>query len=165
MRIRELELKKEETELSIEKAKLDQKIAAAEAEVAAAEKGEAEVMVERHQLRSPLTGVVVDVRAHKGEAVQPSQAVIRVVRLDSLWVQGDVPAAEFARSTLDGHDVTINVAGEKNPLPGKVVFVRPLMDQGNTFMVRARVDNFRQPNGDWLLHPGMRVEMNIQRGR
>ena len=52
-------------------------------------------MVDRHKILSPIAGVVVEIRAHKGEAVQPSQAVIHVVKLDSLWVEGDVPAAKF----------------------------------------------------------------------
>ena len=73
-----------------------------EAKVAKAEVEAAKVMVDRHKVLSPIDGVVVDVRAHKGEAVQPAQPVIRVVKLDSLWVEGDVPAAEFARAELEG---------------------------------------------------------------
>jgi multidrug resistance efflux pump len=158
VRLSELFLKCKETELAIEKAKLDRNIAGYEANVAKAEVEAAKVMVDRHKLVSPIAGRVVEVRAHKGEAVQPTQAVIQVVRLDSLWVQGDVSAARFARSELEGQDVTIDVVitrGEKKSLPGKVIFVKPLTDQGDTYMVRAKVDNVKLPNGSWLVYPGL----------
>ena len=116
VQLNELFLKCKETELAIEKANLDRKVAGEEAKVAKAEVEAAKVMVDRHKVLSPMAGVVVDVRAHKGEAVQPTQAVIRVVKLDSLWVEGNVPAAKFARSELDGRDVTVDVVitrGEK----------------------------------------------------
>ena len=74
VRLNELLLKCTETELAIEKAKLDQKVADEEAKVAKAEVEAAKVMVERHKVVSPIAGVVVDIRAHKGEAVQPAQA-------------------------------------------------------------------------------------------
>ena len=101
-------------------------------------------MVDRHKVLSPIAGVVVDIRAHKGEAVQPTQAVIRVVRLDSLWVEGNVSAARFARAELDGRPVTVDVVitrDEKASLPGKVIFVKPLTDTGDSYMVRAKVEN------------------------
>ena len=102
VRLSELLLKCKETELAIKKAKSDQELAEEEAKVAEAEVDAAKVMVERHKIVSPIAGEVVDIRAHKGEAVQPAQAVIHVVKLDSLWVEGNVPAAKFARAELEG---------------------------------------------------------------
>ena len=167
VRLSELFLKCKETELAIEKATLDQTVAAAEAKVAQAEVGAARVMVDLHKLVSPIAGVVVDIRAHKGEAVQPSQAVIHVVKLTSLWVQGNVPAARFARAELEGKKVMVDVVitrGEKRSLPGEVVFARPLTDTGDSYMVRAKVAN-QELNGSWLLSPGMQAEMKIELGK
>ena len=99
--------------------------------------------------------------------MQPSQPVIRVVKLDSLWVEGNVPAATFARSELDGQSVAVDVVitrGEKKSFPGKVVFVKPLTDTGDVFMVRALVENVKR-DGSWLLYPGMQAAMNIQLGK
>ena len=164
-------LKCRETELAIEKAKLDRKVAAQEALVAKAELEAAKLAVERHKILSPISGkgVVVNIRAHKGEAVQPGQALIHVVKLDSLWVEVQrVPAAKYARAELDGQPVTVEVeitSGEKRSVPGKVVFVRPLTDEGGAYMVRATVDNIKLPNGSWLLFPGMQGQMNIQLGK
>lgn len=165
VRLSELFLKCKETELAIEKARLDRKIAGEEAKVAAAEVEAAKVMVDLHKLVSPIAGEVVDIRAHNGEAVQPNQAVIRVAKFDSLWVEARrVPAAKFARAELKGQNVTVDVAiksGEKRSLSGKVIFVDPLTESGDTYMVRAKVDNVKLLD-DWVLHPGMQVEMNIQ---
>jgi multidrug efflux pump subunit AcrA (membrane-fusion protein) len=164
VRLNELYLKCKETELAIEKARLDRSIAAEEAKVAKAEVEAAKVTVDRHKVLSPIAGVVVDLRAHKGEAVQPSQAVIHVVKLDSLWVEGNASAARFARAELEKRPVTVDVVitrGEKISLPGEIIFVKPLTDTGDTYMVRAKVEN-RKVNGSWLLSPGMQAEMNIQ---
>ncbi len=164
VKLSELFLKCKETELAIEKATLDRKVAGEEAKVAKAEIEAAKVMVDRHKLLSPIGGVVVDIRAHKGESVQPTQAVIRVVKLDSLWVEGTVPAAKFARAELDKRDVTVDVViahGEKKSLPGKIIFVKPLTEPGGSYIVRALVEN-RKVDGSWLLYQGMQAEMNIQ---
>ena len=165
VRLSELSLKCEETKLAIEKAKSDKEIADEEAKVAAAEVEAAKLMVQRHKIVSPIAGEVVELRAHKGEAVQPAQAVIRVVNLDRLWVEGNVPAGRFARSELAGRPVTIDVVitrGEKISLPGEVIFVKPLTDPGESYMVRAKVENRKENNGSWQLYPGMQADMNIQ---
>ncbi len=170
VRLSELFLKCNETALAIEKARLDRTVAEAEARTAKAEVEEAKVMVDLLRLVSPIAGVVTDIRAHKGEAVQPSQAVIRVINLSTLWVQGDVPAAKYARAELEGRPVAVNVVitlggkSEARPFPGKVIYVKPLNESGDTYMVRAKVAN-QKANGSWLLYPFMQAEMNIQLAR
>ncbi len=164
VRLNELYLKCKETELAIEKSKLDRKVAAEEADVAKAEVEAAKVTVDRHKLVSPIDGEVVAIRAHKGEAVQPSVAVLHVVNLDRLWVEArQVPAAKFARSELEGQPVTVEFVitrDVKKSLSGKVVFVNPLTDSGDTYMVRAEVEN-----KDNMLSPGMQASMTIQLGK
>ncbi len=159
-------LKCEETRLSILKANSDRDVAAEDAKVAAAEVAAAKLMVERHKILSPLAGEVVDIRKHRGESVQPTEAVVRVVRLDTVWVQGTVLAANYARAELDGQDVSVEVVVANHAtqtLAGKVIFVNPLTVSGGTYMVRAKVEN-RKVDGSWLLSPGMQGEiMNIQR--
>jgi len=169
VKIHEQELKCKETELAIKKAESDRKVAREEAKVAAAEVDAAKVMVARHKIVSPIAGEVDDVKAHVGETTQqPMQPVIYVVNLDSLWVQGSVDSTQFARGELDGKDVTVMVPiprqSRKEPLPGKVVFVRQTTDDGGYYMVRAKVEN-RKVNGSWLLSPGSSVEMTIHVGK
>ena len=74
-----------------------------------------------------------------------------------------VPAARFARAKLKGQHVTVDfviTSDEKKSLPGKVIFVKPLTDTGDSYMVRALV-----PNQEGLLSPGMQAVMNIQLGK
>ncbi len=166
VRLSELYLKCKETELAIEKADLDRRVAIEEANVGKAEVEAAKVTVDRHKLLAPIAGVVMPLRAHKGEAVQPSQAVLRVVNLDTLWVESrEVHATKYARSEIDKQNVTVDFVitrDEKRSLPGKIVFVSPETDSGDTYMVRAQVDNVKLSNDSWLLYPGMQAEMNIQ---
>ena len=164
VRLNELFLKCKETELAIEKARLDRSIAAEEAKVAKAEVEAAKVMVDRHKVLSPIAGVVVDIRAHKGEAVQPSpggdprrQTRQPVGRRQRARRQVCAGRTRKAHVTVD----VVITRGEKKSLPGKIIFVKPLTDTGDTYMVRAKVEN-RKVNGSWLLSPGMQAEMNIQ---
>jgi multidrug efflux pump subunit AcrA (membrane-fusion protein) len=64
---------------------------------------------------------------------------------------------------LEGQPVTVDVVitrDEKKQLTGKVVYVSPLTDSGDTYMVRAKLDN-----KDHVLSPGMQAEMNIELGK
>ena len=154
VRMNELFLKCKETQLGIEKAQLDQKVAKEEATAALAEIEAAKVIVKRHRVLSPFAGVVVDIRAHKGEAVHLQQplGLVRVARLDGkLWVEGDAPAAEFSRSDFEGKTVAVMLP-VGNPLEGKITFVDAKTRQGGKFLVRAEVHNERLPNGDWRLY-------------
>ena len=164
VKMNELYLKVTETKLSIEKARLDKHVAAEEAKVAAAETRAAEVLIERHQIHSPIDGVVQELRVHLGEYVQPTQAIMRVVRLDRLWVEGSASAAKYARNELEGRTAKIEVVlarDQKMAFAGRIIFVKAEIEAGNKFMVRAEVDN-RKVNGSWLLTPGMRATMTIE---
>jgi multidrug resistance efflux pump len=158
-------LKREETRLSIMKANSDKDVAEQEANVAAAEVAAAKVMVQRHKIVSPIAGEVGDIHKHKGEAVQPTEAVLRVARYDTLWVQGKVAAADYARAQLAGQRVTVNVAITKNggmeKFAGEVIYVNPVTDMSGKYQVRAKVEN-RKVGGSWLLSPGMRPTMEIE---
>jgi multidrug resistance efflux pump len=163
-KLRELDLERTKNRLGIEKSKLEQEVAVQEALVAKAELEAAKVTVSRHKVLSPINGVVNEIAAHKGEAVQPNQAVIHVVNLDNVWVEGRVSAASFARAELVGQKVTAHVAlphhSEKVPLTGVIVFVRPLTDNGGTYVVRAKVNN-RKVDGSWI-SPGTQADMDIE---
>jgi multidrug efflux pump subunit AcrA (membrane-fusion protein) len=165
----ELELKCDETRLAITKAKHDKAVAEAEAGIADAEVKAAETMIELLKVKSPIDGEVVEVHKHKGEAVQPGESgVIRIVNLDKLWVEGPVEAAKFSREQLDNQPVSIEIPGAgtaKITVPGKVIFVSPEAESGDTsygsYTVRAEVQRERR-DVPLPLHSGMRVEMVIQ---
>ena len=164
-KIEEFELKCIETTLAVKKAKHDHAVAESEAGIAAAEVKAAETMVELLKVYSPIDGEVVAVRAHKGEAVQPTQpGVIRIVGLNKFWVEGQVSSADFTREQLENQPVTVEVATvkgtQKTSMPGKIVFVSPLTESGGGYMVRAEVE---RENSDipLPLYDGMQAEMII----
>lgn len=164
VRLNELSLKVKQTVLSIEKARLDQRIAAEESKVADAEAKAATVTIDRHQVHSPIDGVVQELRAHKGEYIQPTLAVIRIVRLDRLWVEGSASATKYSRNEIEGRTAKVDVVlarGRKESFNAKVIFVKSEIEAGNKFMVRVEVDN-RKDRGSWLLSPGMRATTTIE---
>jgi macrolide-specific efflux system membrane fusion protein len=164
VRMNELLLKCKETELSIEKARLEYRVAGHEAEAAKAEADAARENIRRRQIHSPLTGVVVTLHRHDGEWVQPGDPVLRVIRMDRLWVKGYLSTAEYGRGEIENRPVTVTIdlaIGRKvPPLHGKVVFVSPITDAGGKYMIRAEVVN-QNTGGHWLLSPGLNTSMSI----
>ena len=112
---------------------------------------------------SPLDGIVVKVHKHVGEWLQPGDPVVEILRIDRLWVEGYVNAADFNPGEIEGRDVIVDAEmarGRKMRFKGQVVFVKPVVEGGD-YLVQAEVEN-RQENGHWLLRPGLNAAMTIQ---
>jgi multidrug efflux pump subunit AcrA (membrane-fusion protein) len=157
-------LDREKFRLSIEKARKDMAVAVLQASVADAELKAAAANIERRRLVAPLDGVVVELARHRGEWVQPGDTVMRLVRVDLLRVEGFLNAKDFHASEIQGRPVQVAVTlahGQRETFPGKIVFVKPLVQAGGEFLVRAEVQNRRQDES-WILSPGMSAEMTIQ---
>ncbi|MCE9556493.1 MAG: HlyD family efflux transporter periplasmic adaptor subunit [Planctomycetes bacterium] len=165
--VRKLKLEHRRAVLQIEQSRLERSTMGHEAQEAAAKLEAADDNLRRRKITSPLDGVVVDVRRHVGEWVQPGDVVLHVVRLDRLRVEGFIKAADAPSSRIRGRDVTVTVelagkAGkERHEVTGKVVFVSPLLQTGGDYRVWAEVNN-RQQDGQWLLQPGQPVSMRVQ---
>ena len=89
-------------------------------------------------------------------------AVCRLVDMEQLIVQGDVPASDFDLDDLRGRDVHVEVElppGQVEPFRGKITGVSPELDDGK-FSVRATVKN-RRADGSWILRPGLRGRMTF----
>jgi multidrug efflux pump subunit AcrA (membrane-fusion protein) len=163
VKMNELWLKCKETELSIDKARLEWRVAGYEAEAAKAEADAARENIHRRQIHSPLAGVVVVLQRHEGEWVTPGDPVLRVIRVDRLWVEGYLSASELSRAEVEGRPVTVAVElarGRRVSLGGKVVFANPTTDAGGKFLIRAEVAN-QNTGGHWLLNPGLNASMSI----
>jgi multidrug efflux pump subunit AcrA (membrane-fusion protein) len=163
VRMNELWLKCRETELSIDKAKLEWRGAAHEADAAKAEADAARENIHRRRIQSPLAGVVVVLQRHEGEWVTPGDPVLRVIRVDRLWVEGYLSASELSRAEVEDRPVTVAVElarGRRVSLAGKIVFANPTTDAGGKFLIRAEVAN-QNTGGHWLLNPGLNASMSI----
>jgi multidrug efflux pump subunit AcrA (membrane-fusion protein) len=163
MVLRALRLKFEEASLGGDKAKLEMRIAEREMDAAKAEADAAAEMVRRHQVRSPQVGVIVKLYHHPGEWVQQGERVVHIIRIDRLWIEGFVAAADFHPDDLRGREAEVTVAlagGRQRTFSGKVVFVDSIVQAGGSFLVRVEVQNV-QENGFWVLSPGLGAKMNI----
>ena len=161
--VRRAELKWDESRLSGENSEFKLQQAARDAKVREAEMHGASEKIDRSKIRSPLDGMVVERKRHRGEWCQAGDTVLHVVRLDRLRVEGFVPATDYSASEIDGRPVTITVTlahGRQEQFQGKVVFVNPEIDANREFRVWADVFN-RQENEHWLLNKGMVAEMTI----
>jgi multidrug efflux pump subunit AcrA (membrane-fusion protein) len=162
--VRQRLLKWREMVLSIEKAEKDQAVAKLQAQVADAELKAAAANLERRRIIAPLDAVIVELTKHEGEWVQAGDPVLRLVRIDRLRVEGFLNAKDYRLSEIQGCPVTVAVKlarGETQTVSGKIVYVKPLVEAGGEFLVRAEVQNVKQ-NGVWLLSPGLNAEMTIQ---
>ena len=155
----QLRLAKEKAALEFEQAGEDQEIARLTARLKQNEVETGTFNVERRQIVSPIAGVVVQIKRHKGEWVQLGESIVRIVRVDHLR----------AEAFLNSHDVGGDLAGRpvslvvdlpgapKSEFPGKIVFISPEVNPVNgQFRVWAEIEN-----RDQLLRPGLQGSMVI----
>ena len=154
----------QKAKLQIEQSEVDQKVAKYTAETKAAEVENADATIVRRQIKSPIEeGIVVSINRHAGEWLQAGEPVLRVVRMDRLWVEGWVNSAEFGPNEISNKpaDIDIELAKSRHAkFTGKIVFVSPLIEAGGEYRIKAEVEN-RRENGEWVLRPGHTATMMI----
>ncbi len=155
----QLRLTKERSALELEQAKEDQQIAALTAKLKENEVATATYIIERRRVVSPLSGIVVQVKRHMGEWVQPGESIIRILRIDRLRAEAFLNAREVG-GDLVGRPVTLSVdlpGASHTEFRGKILFVSPEVNPVNgQFRVWAEVEN-----RDQLLRPGLQGSMVI----
>lgn len=164
--LKKLQLTARKAELEIEKAVLEQDIAKLTAESKSASVEAADDDIERRKVLAPIDAVVVDVTRHIGEWVNPGDRLLRLLRMDKLRVEGTLTLAAVPPDEVVGRPVTVTAeltARREVRLPGKVVFVDPLIGPGGKYRVIADVENTEE-NGVWLLLPGMQSRMFVEAG-
>ena len=92
--------------LQIEQAQMEQRMAGHTSKVKAADVEAADNNIRRSQLVSPFDGEVVELTMHAGEWANPGDPVMRVVRFDTLRVEGFVDASQYDPSEIVGRPVT-----------------------------------------------------------
>lgn len=124
------------TDLEVEHAKLEVKIA--------------EIRVDNMKLKSPINGFVEKLDVEVGESVQSLVDVIRVIKIDPLWVDVHVPQ-DRVHALKVGGTATINFPEpEKVTVTGEVIFLARAADPAsNTRRVRIEVPNkIGRPSGE-----------------
>ena len=161
MELRRRQLEYDANLLSIENARHEIDVAGATAKVKAAELKTAEAMLNRMQLRSPITGIVTKKLRYVGEYARAGDPVVQVGQLDRLRVQGRADFNELPITAARGCDVEIHVCGEV--FRSRIDYVDARVDDGK-YVVWAEIDNRVGPQGEFLVRPGMTAEMQVQKG-
>lgn len=115
--------------------------------------------LELHRITAPAAGMVVDVRKHGGEWVEPGMPVLRIVRMDPLRVEAFVSAADAVGLRI-GSEVSFQTTADEalsKRIVGKLSFVSPEIDPING-QVRIWAD---LPNSDGSLRPGLQGTLLI----
>jgi macrolide-specific efflux system membrane fusion protein len=150
----------QKTDLEIEQAEMDQE-QDLNYQLKANEYALATRAVERREIRSPISGKIVEVSKQRGEWVEPGNQVFRIVEIDRLRVKGYVNINQLL-GISEGRPVTlfIDVPGRpRMQFPGKLVFISPEVNEVNGEQVEiwAEVEN-----KNLTLRPGMHGTLVIQ---
>jgi cobalt-zinc-cadmium efflux system membrane fusion protein len=102
---------------------------------------EARLMLEQMRLLSPSAGRVEQVTARAGESVDALAPVLRIVRIDPLWIDVPVELARARRLTV-GRAATARFAGEHVEARGRIIHVASVADAASgTLEVRVQLPN------------------------
>ncbi|QDU87161.1 multidrug resistance protein MdtN [Pirellulimonas nuda] len=167
--VRTAELNVKRSELAIEKAQHDRTLAGHEYWVKKAELELAQIAVDKRTIFAPFDGVVLEVLRHQNEWVSPGDPIVRVIKLDTLQVDGYVRLDDYSPSQIDGCEVTVEVnvgPGRTIPTAGRIVNIDPIAGtdgKGSRYLVRAEIAN-RQEDGRWLILSRLPAKMTIHLG-
>jgi RND family efflux transporter MFP subunit len=102
---------------------------------------ESELNLQRMRLVSPTDGMVERLRARQGESADALAPVLRLVRVDPLWIDVPAPLA-LARELREGDLATVRLPGAAAPASGRVVRVSRVADAASeTLEVRVELPN------------------------
>ncbi|MBC7851885.1 MAG: HlyD family efflux transporter periplasmic adaptor subunit, partial [Pirellulaceae bacterium] len=130
----------------------------------------AENEIRRRKLTSPVDGVVIQVFKRVGDWAQPGDAIMEIVRMNKVEVDGMVLAEETSPAEIFGKPVTIYVelpgpANKNKPhmVKGHITFASQVVNgtgSNRNFRVSTEIDN-EQVDGFWVIQPGSQARMVI----
>ncbi|MHC4401344.1 MAG: efflux RND transporter periplasmic adaptor subunit [Planctomycetota bacterium] len=169
----------EQGRLQTAQATFDLKMDGMMVNVRRAEDEEAALKIKRRKIVAPMDGLVVERMVNKGEWVQMGQPIVKIVRMDRVWVRASVSIKEHWPPDLKDRPVTVwlDPAGlpervrplvARTPAHGVVRLLKPASESDETFHVYAEVQNVKvggessgADDAYWLLRYGMRAQMTI----
>ena len=93
-------------------------------------------------IRSPLSGVVVERNVEVGQSVAPGMALLRILDQSSLKAEFELPETDFGRVTVGIPVMTAVDSFSEQQFPGRVTSINPQVDQQTrTFQVRSEISN------------------------
>ncbi len=137
------------TELEVAHAKLDVKIAELSLKVAQFEHeqdkrkyNEAKIRVENMSLKSPIDGKIEKIHVEVGESVNVLADVVRVVKIDPLWLDVYVPL-DKAKTLRFGQTAKVKFPDAKEIwTEGRIIYIAAVADAASgTLRIRIEVPN------------------------
>lgn len=112
--------------------------------------------IERMRIVSSVSGNVEEIKIENGESVEALAPVIRVVKINPLWIDVPVPL-RAARKLKVGSMVTVTFPDDQQyPKKGEVIYVSSVADAASdTLRIRVEVSNKKKRMA------GERVSINI----
>ncbi len=163
MQVARQKLTWERSQIESQVARKDEEGALRTANLRQAQVDVASINLDHHQIKSPLDGEIVQVYRKVGEWVGPGDAIMRIVDLKRLRVEGFLKIGDYLRQEVIGQPVTIEIR-----LPGRrverftsvITHASPLVQASGDYRVVCEVEN-RKSEGHWVLLPGMDASMQI----
>ena len=110
----------------------------------------------RYEIRSPITGIVIDKAVVTGEAVKEDKTVFIVADVSTIWAAVRVFPRDLHRINVEQRAI-IRAGANNLEREGKVIYVTTLLDeQTRTAIARVELDN---RDGVW--RPGMFVKADL----
>lgn len=163
LELEQSELQKRQAELRLQNRTKQKQLAMKRLEVTKLELQEAEQEIQRYQITSKTMANVQAIYRREGEWVKAGDPVMRLVRMDRLRVEAQLPSDQYNREDVHSHRVTVEferARGEKVSFKGKIIYTGLRETASKMIQVRAEVDN--QVAADhWVLHPGADVTLII----
>jgi multidrug resistance efflux pump len=156
-------LQAKQAELQLEQAQRDQEATLKDVQIEELNVHAASDSIQRHRIQSPIHGNVLELYKQAGEWVNAGDNVMRVARMDRLYVQGLLEASLYNPHEIQGRVVTVTatLAHEQQvEFTGHIVFVALEKNSSRYYSVRAEVENL-QVDGHWLLLANEEVRMRI----
>ncbi|PKQ44705.1 efflux RND transporter periplasmic adaptor subunit [Confluentibacter flavum] len=110
----------------------------------------------KNSLRAPFSGIVDDVMIEQGSVVAPQSPIIRMVNLDDMYIETDVPE-NYIRDVVIGKNVQIEFPALGKTIEGKIRQAGNFINPANrTFKIEVAV-----PNADKLIKPNLTAKLKI----
>lgn len=121
-------------------------------DIAAAEVARIEAQIESHVVRSPIDGVVIEMKRRKGEYAAASDPVIaKIAILKQLRLRLNVPT-KLAFQLQPEQQVRLQLSELERVVDGKIDFVSPITDsESGTVRVDIRINNYESKLRSGLL--------------
>ena len=148
-KFRQLLARSHATQEEVDRAEIEQDIAEAavliaeeELAIRRLERDRIVTQLDRRTVRSPIDGVVVEVRKEGGEFVSPADPIVlTVVQLDPLLASFDV-SEEIGLQLFESEPAKVILLRDETEVDARIDFVSPVIDaDSGTIRVRVRIAN------------------------